>query len=111
MSDCLFCKIANKEIPVKLVFENDYAVAFEDIKPVAPVHILLIPKTHYSSIADVNDEAVLGKLFILVNQIANQYNLHKGYRVVVNKGDDGGQTVHHLHIHIIGSRFMTWPPG
>jgi len=111
MSDCIFCKIVNKEIPAKLVFENDFALAFEDINPVAKVHILLIPKVHYNSIADVSDEVLIGKLVLLANKIANDHKLDNGYRMIINKGDDGGQTVHHLHIHIIGGRFMKWPPG
>ncbi|MEW5819795.1 MAG: histidine triad nucleotide-binding protein [Cyanobacteriota bacterium] len=111
MSDCIFCKIVNKEIPSKPVFENDYALAFNDINPQAPVHILLIPKTHYDSINEVDDVELLGKLMKVATQIAKEQELENGYRIVINKGEEGGQTVYHLHIHIIGGRSMKWPPG
>ena len=111
MSDCIFCKIVNKEIPAELLFENDYCIAFKDINSQAPTHILLIPKEHYASIADVEDPLLIGKLFQSATKIAKDQNLEKGFRLVVNTGDDGGQTVYHLHIHILGGRQMMWPPG
>lgn len=111
MTHCLFCKIINKEIPSNILYENDFALAFNDINPQAPVHILLIPKKHFDSIAEVNDEVLLGKLMILAAKIAGDQNLENGYRIVINKGSDGGQTVFHLHIHILGGRQLSWPPG
>lgn len=109
--DCLFCKIVQGDIPADKVFENDYAIAFKDISPQAPVHILLIPKKHYDSIAEVDDLDLLGKLMALAPQIAKEQNVDDGYRIVINKGEKAGQTVFHLHIHIIGGRTMQWPPG
>jgi histidine triad (HIT) family protein len=113
--DCLFCKIANGEIPVKKVFEDDHAVAFRDIHPQAPVHVLVVPKKHYASLADVgtSDEelTLLGHLLSVVNQIARAEKLISGYRTVINTGTGGGQTVDHLHLHLLGGRALQWPPG
>jgi histidine triad (HIT) family protein len=113
--DCLFCKIASGAIPAKKVFEDDQALAFRDISPQAPVHILVIPRKHVASLAALGPadegQALLGHLFSLANQIARQENLDGGYRVVVNTGPDGGQTVDHLHLHLLGGRAMHWPPG
>lgn len=111
MSDCLFCKIIRKEIPAKIIFENDFAVAFEDINPQAPRHFLVIPKKHFASVAEVDDETLMGRLLMLCAQLAREQNIEAGYRIVINKGDDGGQTVYHLHIHILGGRRLKWPPG
>ena len=110
-SDCIFCKIANKEIPTNIIFENEYCLAFPDIKPVSPVHILVIPKTHIKNLWEATDKELLGNLLLTAKEIAKQNNLHEGFRTVINTGDNGGQTVYHLHIHIMGGRFHKWPPG
>ena len=114
MSDCLFCKIVAKAIPAKLVHEDDQVVAFEDINPQAPVHVLVIPKRHAASIAELNeaDAGLLGHLLLTGNQVAKQKGIAEGgYRLVINTGRDGGQTVFHLHLHLLGGRPMHWPPG
>ncbi|MDR0910026.1 MAG: histidine triad nucleotide-binding protein [Spirochaetaceae bacterium] len=111
MSDCIFCKIAAGEIPANFIYQDDEVVAFKDTNPQAPVHILIIPKKHVANILEA-DEALLGTLFGKVKKIAASQGLsEKGFRTVVNTGDDGGQTVHHLHLHLLGGRFMQWPPG
>ena len=111
--DCLFCKIANKEIPSNIVFENDEVMAFYDIAPQAPVHIVIIPKQHIASPAHITAEnsAVAGKMFLAAAEIAQKLELEKGYRVVSNCGEDGGQTVQHLHFHLLAKRSLAWPPG
>jgi histidine triad (HIT) family protein len=117
MQDCIFCKIVQGEIPCKKVYEDDQCLAFLDINPQAPVHVLVIPKVHIASLNDVEDiENVqndkLSYLLSVVKKLAKEYNIaQSGYRTVINTGDDGGQTVHHLHIHLLGGRFMQWPPG
>lgn len=112
-SDCLFCKIVAGVIPVKRLHEDEQSIAFADINPQAPTHVLIIPKQHLTSLAEVATEhrALLGHLVCVATDIARTHGLAKGYRVVVNTGDDGGQTVHHLHLHLLGGRHMTWPPG
>jgi len=110
----LFNKIINREIPAQIVHEDDLCLAFKDINPQAPVHILLIPKKPIRSLAEIQtqDAALLGHMMITLAKIAKDQGLaEKGYRVVANTNDDGGQTVHHLHFHLLGGRFMTWPPG
>ena len=111
--DCLFCKIVSGAIPAKKVFEDDRAIAFRDIHPQAPAHILVVPKKHFDSLAEAseNDTPLLGHLLRVVNQIARDEGLENGYRTVVNTGSDGGQTVDHLHLHLLGGRPMGWPPG
>ena len=117
--DCIFCKIARKEAPAKIVYEDDKAVAFHDINPVAPVHILIIPKKHIFGIQRIEpeDECLVGHLFYVARKIAEDMgiapdeNLNKGYRLVFNVGKDAGQSVFHLHLHLIGGRHMSWPPG
>jgi len=112
--DCLFCKIIAGDIPSNKVYSDADVYAFEDINPVAPTHILVIPRKHLGSIQDAEeeDQALLGKLLLSANRIAREQNLAEtGFRYVVNTGDEGGQTVHHLHLHIIGGRQCTWPPG
>jgi len=114
MSDCLFCKIAAKEIPSKIVYEDNMVVAFEDINPSAPVHILLIPRKHLSSLNDISadDKTLLGHTQMVVAQIAREQNIAAdGYRLVINCGPMGGQEVMHLHYHLLGGREMLWPPG
>lgn len=103
MDDCIFCKIAAGEIPATIVYEDDDVIAFEDLNPQTPVHTLLIPKQHYHSISDDIEPEVLGKLFAKVKTVAQLKGVdERGYRVVVNRGEDGRQTVFHLHIHILG---------
>ena len=113
MSETIFSKIIRKEIPADIVYEDDLALAFRDVQPQAPVHILVIPKQPIESIdrAMDSDAALLGHLLIIVKRVAAQEGLVKGYRVVINTGEDGGQTVFHLHLHLLGQRAMTWPPG
>jgi histidine triad (HIT) family protein len=112
--DTIFGKIIRKEIPATIVYEDDDLLAFRDIAPVAPVHILLIPKKPINSIdgATQEDEGILGRLMLIAAEIARQEGLaDSGYRIVTNIGPDGGQTVFHLHLHIIGGRKLEWPPG
>ena len=114
MSDCIFCKIAEKKIPSKIVHEDDKVVAFDDVNPQAPTHVLVIPRKHVASIADLNeaDASLLGHLMLTGNKIARQKGIAEGgYRLVVNTGRNGGQTVFHLHLHLLGGRPMHWPPG
>jgi len=114
MQDCIFCRIAAKEIPAQAVYEDDIVMAFPDIKPMAPVHVLIIPKKHISSLLDITSEdvPVIEYAVKAAQQIAKSMGLaEKGFRIVVNTGNDGGQTVHHLHWHVLGGRPMSWPPG
>ena len=107
MENCIFCKIIKKEIPSSIVYEDSEILAFRDINPVAPVHILVIPKKHISSLIDLNeeDELLIGKIYTVINKIVKQEGIdEKGFRVVVNCGEDGGQEVKHLHFHIIGGK-------
>ncbi len=113
-SDCLFCKIAGGEIPATLVHQDDRIVAFRDINPQAPVHILLIPRRHITSLdaAEAEHGALLGDLLLTARDLARSEGMAEdGYRTVVNVGADGGQTVHHLHLHLLGGRSLGWPPG
>ena len=112
-TDTIFSKIIRKEIPAHIVYEDDLALAFTDVNPQAPVHILVIPKKPIVNLAtaEPEDQALLGHLLLIVQKVAAQAGLENGYRVVMNNGVDGGQTVHHLHIHILGGRSMSWPPG
>lgn len=113
--DCIFCKIANKEIPSKFLYEDEQVVAFHDISPAAPVHILVIPKKHIANILEINsDDANLISHIVqnVIPKIAKDQKLaEKGFRLVVNTKEDGGQTVNHLHFHLLGGRSMSWPPG
>ncbi|MBI5883868.1 MAG: histidine triad nucleotide-binding protein [Elusimicrobia bacterium] len=113
MSDCLFCKIVSRQIPAQIVFEDDLAVVFKDINPQAPTHVLIIPKKHLSSLADSADDdaGLLGHLQLVARRIAKEHGLTKGFRVVTNNGQGAGQSVDHLHYHLLGGRAMTWPPG
>ena len=107
MQDCIFCKIVNKEIPSTIVYEDENVLAFNDINPVTPVHILVIPKKHIESLAEIKeeDEKLIGKIHTTIKKIANQVGiLDKGFRVIVNCGEDGGQEVKHLHFHILGGK-------
>lgn len=116
--DCLFCNIAAGTIPVTRLFENEHLLAFPDIHPQAPTHILIIPKQHFSSLAHTTSEQteLLGQLLVAAAEIARRegLSLHHhsgGYRLVINTGPDGGQTIDHLHLHLLGGRHLTWPPG
>ena len=112
MSECLFCKMATGEIQPTIVFEDANFLAFHDINPKTPVHVLVIPKTHVSYLSDLTDSQLAGQLLLTVVNVAKQLGLaDDGYRTVINCKDNGGQTVYHLHVHILGGRFMTWPPG
>ena len=113
MSETIFSKIIRKEIPADIVYEDDLVLAFRDVQPQAPVHILVIPKKPIESInqATEPDAALLGHLLLTIKRVAAQEGLEQGYRVVINTGEDGGQTVFHLHLHLLGKRAMTWPPG
>ncbi|WP_413173918.1 histidine triad nucleotide-binding protein [Anabaena azotica] len=111
--DTIFSKIIRREIPANIVYEDDLALAFTDVNPQAPVHILVIPKKPIVNIAtaEPEDQALLGHLLLIVQKVAAEAGLENGYRVVMNTGADGGQTVYHLHIHILGGRHLSWPPG
>ena len=114
MSDCLFCKIGSGQIPAKVVLQDDEVLAFDDINPQAPVHVLVIPKRHVVALNEAGggDQALLGRLLEAAALVARKKGIAEaGYRVVANQGRDGGQTVFHLHLHVLGGRPMTWPPG
>jgi histidine triad (HIT) family protein len=109
---CIFCRIARGEIPAQMLANNKDIVAFRDANPQAPVHILIVPKKHIASLDDTADSYLLGQMVSLASAIARQEKIAKsGYRVVINTGKDGGQSVDHLHLHLLGGRHMTWPPG
>ncbi len=114
MDDCIFCKIAAGEIPAERVYEDDKVVAFRDLNPQAPTHVLVIPRQHIATINDVaaEDEATIGRLFSAARQIADREGFaEQGYRTVINCNEAGGQTVFHVHLHLLGGRMMHWPPG
>ncbi|MBM7560714.1 HIT domain-containing protein [Fusibacter tunisiensis] len=114
MSDCLFCKIVKGDIPSTKVYEDEWVYAFKDIQPEAPVHILIVPKVHLDSIAKASEKDVklLGHIQLVAAEIARSEGLEEaGYRLVTNIGEDGGQTVQHLHYHLLGGRTLKWPPG
>ena len=114
MSDCIFCKIAAGEIPADLVYEDDQVVGFRDLNPQAPTHVLLIPRRHIASLNELQpeDEAIIGRLYSAAAKVAAQEGFAEtGYRTVINCNEDGGQTVFHVHLHLLGGRRMSWPPG
>ena len=114
MDECIFCKLINKEIPAKVVYEDDRILAFDDINPQAPVHVLLIPKEHFVSLNDIPEEKedLLGHILSKARQVASDKGIKEsGYRIVLNTGRDSGQDVFHIHFHVLGGRRMTWPPG
>jgi histidine triad (HIT) family protein len=112
VSDCIFCRIVAKGIPSKVVYEDDHTFAFEDVNPQAPVHVLVVPRRHVPSLHEADDSALLGQLMRTCSAVAAQKGLvGSGYRVVTNIGADGGQTVAHFHLHVLGGRAMRWPPG
>jgi histidine triad (HIT) family protein len=111
-AECLFCRIARGETPAKVVAETDDCIAFRDIDPKAPTHVLVIPRAHVVSLADVDDPALVGKMTKLAAEIVAREGIAgRGWRAVVNTGPDAGQTVFHLHLHVLGGRAMHWPPG
>lgn len=111
--DCIFCQIAGGKIPARVVFQDEDVMVFRDLTPKAPSHLLVIPKRHISSLAETDDadSGLLGKLLHRAVETARQEGLDQGFRTVINTGPEGGQTVGHLHLHVIGGRQMTWPPG
>lgn len=114
MTDCLFCKIIDRQIPGDLVKEDDDILAFRDIDPKAPTHILIIPKKHIATMNDIEpaDTALVGKLMLVAKEIAEEHGFaDSGYRVVMNCNEDGGQAVYHIHLHLLAGRQMNWPPG
>lgn len=114
MNDCIFCKIANKEIPSEIVYENDKLIAFKDVSPQAPVHILIVPKKHIQSINDIDESDInlIGEIYLTIKSLVKDLGIDKeGYRVINNCGEYGGQSVPHLHFHVLGGRKFSWPPG
>ena len=113
MSDCLFCKIVSKELDAEILHESSEVLAFKDINPAAPTHILVIPKRHIASANDLaeEDRDLLVDLFQTMTSVAKTAGLDNGHRIVTNVGSDGGQTVDHLHFHVLGARSLSWPPG
>jgi len=112
--DCIFCKIINKEIPAEIVYEDELMLAFKDLNPVAPVHVLLIPKKHISTLSDLQSEDIntMGHIIYIAKKLASELGLgEQGFRIVSNCKEDGGQTVFHIHFHLLGGRFLDWPPG
>lgn len=110
MDNCIFCKIANKEIPSNFVYEDDETVAFNDLNPQAPVHILVIPKKHFASVNELDDEKVMTALFKAVKNVTKKLGIDE-YRTIINTGESAGQTVFHIHVHILAGRPLKWPPG
>ncbi|MDQ2668527.1 MAG: histidine triad nucleotide-binding protein [Gemmatimonadota bacterium] len=110
-SSCIFCRIARGEIPATIVAESESAIAFRDLDAKAPVHVLVIPRRHIASLADARDPVELGEVLLLAAEVARLEGLDSGFRVVLNTGPDAGQTVPHLHAHVLGGRNMAWPPG
>jgi histidine triad (HIT) family protein len=110
---CIFCNIVEKKTSTKIIFEDEDLIVFDDIAPKAPTHILIIPKKHIASLNETQKEdlTLLGKLMHKAKELAYELHHHQGFRVVMNTGDDGGQTVHHIHLHLLAGRQMTWPPG
>jgi histidine triad (HIT) family protein len=113
MEYCLFCRIAARQSPAKIVYEDETVVAFEDLHPQSPIHVLVVPRKHLPSLKEVGpeDEPLLGHLFSVAAQIARETNIEKGYRTVINNGSWAGQSVYHLHLHLLGGRVFHWPPG
>ncbi|MBM7855714.1 histidine triad (HIT) family protein [Desulfohalotomaculum tongense] len=114
MADCIFCKIVNKEIPAEVIYEDDRIMAFKDINPVAPTHVLLIPKKHISTLLDLQagDGGIMGHIVVTAQKLAKDLGLEeKGFRLVSNCKEEAGQTVFHIHFHLLGGRPFEWPPG
>ena len=113
VNECLFCRIVAGKLPVQRIYEDDLVMGFPDIQPQAPTHILLVPKVHITSTRETmaEHEAALGRLVVAAGALAERLGLRTGYRLIINTGADGGQTVQHLHLHLLGGRAMGWPPG
>ena len=112
MTDCLFCRIVRGEIPAKLIAQSDDAIAFRDIDPRAPVHVLVVPREHVASLNDATDPALVGRVALFAAEVARKEGIaERGYRTVFNTNADAGQTVFHLHLHLLGGRHLGWPPG
>jgi len=112
MNDCIYCKIINKEVSSEIVYEDDEVIAFNDINPQAPVHVLIIPKEHIPTFNDITDFNIIQKIGEVIQKLAKEKNINTdGYRVVTNCNQKGGQSVFHLHFHLLGGRVMQWPPG
>jgi histidine triad (HIT) family protein len=113
MENCLFCKIAARQSPAKIIYEDETVLAFEDLHPQSPVHVLIVPRKHLPSLKEAapEDEPLLGHLFYVAAQLARERNIEKGYRTVINNGSWAGQSVYHLHVHLLGGRVFHWPPG
>ena len=111
MADCVFCKTAAKEIPSSIVYEDADVIAFEDLHPCAPLHVLVVPRRHVAKLADLDDEALGGKLIQAARAVARQAGHADNFRLVANNGAGAGQSVSHLHFHVMGGRQFTWPPG
>lgn len=111
MTDCIFCKMVEGLIKPDVVYENDNILAFKDLHPQAPTHLLIIPKQHVATLDELQDQALAGELFLTPAKIAKQLNLENGYRTVINCKKDGGQEVYHLHLHLLAGRRLHWPPG
>ncbi len=109
-SECIFCKIANKEIPSNLIYEDENVVAFNDLNPQAPVHFLVIPKKHYASLNEIDTNETFAQIFSAIPKITKKLNI-KEYRTVINTGESAGQTVFHIHVHVMAGRNFTWPAG
>lgn len=112
--DCIFCKIANGQIPSKKIYEDEKVIAFHDISPEAPIHFLVIPKDHIQSVNEISEENanIISHIFLVINKLVKELNIAEtGYRIVNNCGKDGGQTVDHMHFHVLGQRELKWPPG
>lgn len=113
MNDCLFCKIRDGAIPAKLAYEDDRCIAFHDIQPQAPTHILIVPRKHVATLLDATDEDrdVIGHLHLVASRLARELGLEQGFRTIFNNGRGAGQSVFHLHLHLLGGRLFSWPPG
>ena len=109
--DCIFCKLANGQIPCNFVYEDEDVVAFDDLNPQAPIHTLVIPKQHFETLEDLNDKELLAKLLLAVKEVAKIKGAKNGFRTVINTKKEAGQEVFHLHIHVLAGRPMKWPPG
>jgi|TARA_B100000959_G_scaffold284865_1_gene357702 histidine triad (HIT) family protein len=113
MNDTIFGKIINKEIPAEIVYEDDISIAFKDVNPQAPIHILIIPKQFIDMPKNINDEhdSLVGHLFVVASRIAKELDISDGYRLVMNNGENAGQSIFHIHLHMLAGRKLTWPPG
>lgn len=114
MSECVFCEIISGRMPADFVYQDDEIVAFKDINPQAPVHILVVPKKHYATLLDLKpeDAGLVGRLILIANEIAKRFNVHnRGFRLIFNCNREAGQSIYHVHLHLLGGRIMMWPPG